>query len=665
MLPRRLSANFCGVGLKNYRSKTVIKNWLRNSEFQERHPSEEELLKCVDGELSAGQAGRVRAHLETCWTCRLELEKIEETISAFVGFRQQIQIPLTPAPPNNWNDFNRKLKEIPDALPESKKSLWSLGNYIRGRFFDSFSLLSNRPPIHKQAVIGVIATLLIAVLFWQLMAIRNVSASELLDKASQIEWEKIREVEQAVVYQKLRVRRQDESELNWEVWRDTTRARFRQNVSHEINRPFDRDLWQILQDNGFNPQQPLSAATFANWRKTLAEKSDSVEKGQTTEGVDLLILRTVNLRADSTGKIREGILKVRQNDFHPLEQTLRIITANGIETYDFTELDFQVLSLDTFHPDFFPAPVEPQLTTVVPKPSLTPAAKEKPDATPTASPGPAADRNPNTIDDKTEAPILTASVDLEVEVLDLLNQAKADLGEQITVRREADGLLYVRGIVETPIRKNEILKALQSVQNNPAVRIEIKTVDEAMAEQKNMPKPSGTAERVESQSSETASDSELLKYFNSEQAARAFGGQMITRSNRAMSRAFALKRLVGQFKPDELRQMSPAARTRFLNLVKLHARAFREESEKLRQELQPVFEAPNVNASATIEVNDIADVHRAVNFLLDFASANDGIVRSAFTISAGSAKFTAIKTTQFWQSLKNAEALATKLQAVK
>ena len=79
--------------------------------------------------------------------------------------------------------------------------------------------------------------------------------------------------------------------MNLELWHDTTRSRFRQNVSDEENKKFNQELWQILQSNGFNPQEPLSATTFANWRKSLIEKSDAVEKAQTGDGTNLLILR--------------------------------------------------------------------------------------------------------------------------------------------------------------------------------------------------------------------------------------------------------------------------------------------------------------------------------------------------------------------------------------
>lgn len=643
----------------------MIKNWFTTSNIDDTHPSEESLLKYVDGELTTKESASVRLHLEICWNCRLQLEKIEETISAFIEFRQQIMTPLTPKPPNNWSSFDRKLNELATASPSISKSWWTRSIGSLSRFFQKSTGISEWSPPLKQTFIGSVAAVLIAVIFWQFVLLRPVTAAELLEKSTRAERKNLLSVNQPVVYQKLRVRHQGSVQSDWELWRDTTHLRYRHNVSDEINEQIDQELWSILQANGFNPQQPLSAATFSGWSKSLVEKKDTVEQEQTDGGDPLLILRTINLAANSVGKISEGVLRVRESDFHPVGQTLHITTANGIETYEFTELDYRILSLTAFEPGFFPEPDRPEMTSVIPDVSSSQPAETNANSNSALESAVREKTDSNKAAERIDIPKVTASADLEVEVLDLLNKAKADLGEQITAKRESDGLLYVRGIVETEGRKNEILKALQAVENNPAVRIEIKTVAEAVAELKNAPQPSGTAEVFENQSSVTAAESELLAYFESEKAAREFGGQMIARSNRAMSRAFALKRIVGQFDPEELRRLSPAARAKWLALVRSHARAFREETESLRAKLQPVFDAPNVSASTSLEVNDVTDVPGAVALLLDFASTNDQVVRSAFTLSSGNTRFTAIKTAQFWRSLKNAEAIAAKLQSVK
>jgi len=111
--------------------------------------------------------------------------------------------------------------------------------------------------------------------------------------------------------------------------------------------------------------------------------------------------------------------------------------------------------------------------------------------------------------------------------------------------------------------------------------------------------------------------------------------------------------------------MSPDARAKWLALIKQHAIAFRQESEYLRGKLKQAFDEPEVSSPAATSVREIDGVPRAIEVLFGLVSANDRVVRSAMTISPGDTQFTAIKTVPFWQSLKSAEALAAKLQAVK
>lgn len=94
------------------------------------------------------------------------------------------------------------------------------------------------------------------------------------------------------------------------------------------------------------------------------------------------------------------------------------------------------------------------------------------------------------------APVM-ATAALEVEVLELLNQTNALMGEQLSVTRTAEGKLVVSGLVETEERKAELLRALARVSDNPAVRIEVETVSAAAERQVPKKSSNGTVERVE------------------------------------------------------------------------------------------------------------------------------------------------------------------------
>src|SRR5262245_36374093 len=52
--------------------------------YDDLHPSDQELLRELDGELSATNAMEVRAHLDACWKCRVLRQEFEGAIRNFL-----------------------------------------------------------------------------------------------------------------------------------------------------------------------------------------------------------------------------------------------------------------------------------------------------------------------------------------------------------------------------------------------------------------------------------------------------------------------------------------------------------------------------------------------------------------------------------------------------
>jgi Putative zinc-finger len=68
---------------------------------QDIHPSDQELLLAVDGELTAGEAARVESHLAACWACRARRQEMESAIGDFVRMHRRdldAQIPSAEGP---------------------------------------------------------------------------------------------------------------------------------------------------------------------------------------------------------------------------------------------------------------------------------------------------------------------------------------------------------------------------------------------------------------------------------------------------------------------------------------------------------------------------------------------------------------------------------------
>ncbi|HEU4595099.1 MAG TPA: RNA polymerase sigma factor [Pyrinomonadaceae bacterium] len=268
------------------------------------------------------------------------------------------------------------------------------------------------------------------------------------------------------------------------------------------------------------------------------------------------------------------------------------------------------------------------------------------------------------------SPAAVASAELEVEVAYLLNQIKANLGEQVSMGRTTGGALRVDALVESEGRKAAILRALGPVIGNPAVVVEVNTVAEALAKRERAKgEGSNVTEReVSVGAGRIPADAELRAHFGARLADGArvdaeikqFAARAMGRSRQALLHASALKRLVGRFKPSEAQALEPEARAKWLSMVREHAGAYRREVSALRSQLGTVFDAGGGGAAA--EAVGEANVTQAAERLLQLSYAQDGAVRSAFTISEEGGTAASIKSAQFWRTLAVSERLAAAIE---
>ena len=361
-------------------------------------------------------------------------------------------------------------------------------------------------------------------------------------------------------------------------------------------------------------------------------------------------------RPDQTGSgLLKAMLVLGRRDLHATRQTLTLRQGTEVREYSMVEANFER------HP---PATVAP--TMFEPDPELLPSSESRKVS---------AAENERKVDTATQ-PILPARVvatpALEVEVLRLLNQAGADMGEQINVTRTPEGQLSVQGITETDKRKRELLNTLSPLANNPAVKIDIQTLDEALARRPKGEASSGSISIETSQPSSNTLpvDRELRQYFASrnvseaqtDEAIRQFAGRVIRRSLQIVKHARALKTLAERFSPEELRTLDADAQAKWVLLIRQHAQALQQESAAMRREIGPVF--PSVsgqNANETGTIQSDADLARAADHLFEMCSENDRVILSAFSISSDASKASSIKSLSFWRSLQVAESLAARI----
>ncbi|HEY9401977.1 MAG TPA: sigma-70 family RNA polymerase sigma factor [Pyrinomonadaceae bacterium] len=364
-------------------------------------------------------------------------------------------------------------------------------------------------------------------------------------------------------------------------------------------------------------------------------------------------------RADApTPRLVHATLILSKSDLRATSQTLVVEGSEGKREYRFVETGFSRQATGSVDPAIFRP--EQELVGDSVESGWRAEKTNAPDASPhqpSAGDAPAA---------------VVASAELEIEVNYLLDQIKANLGEQISVGRTTGGKLRVEALVETERRKGEILRALGPILNNPAVVAEVSTVEEALRRRKGKAAaPRGEeVQEVEVATARIPADEDLRRYFS----ARLGGGERVDeeierfairamgRSRQALMHASALRRLAGRFSPAETRSLTPEARAKWQTMIREHARGYREQTAALRRELRPVF-SPAGGGEGAGENADDESLRRDAERLLRLGYAHDEAMRSAFTLSDGARASVSLRSSQFWRSLAAAESLAGAIEA--
>ena len=419
---------------------------------------------------------------------------------------------------------------------------------------------------------------------------------------------------------------------------DGTDTVFRRGVEPQPRTAAELAVPAII-ENGELWRLDASAATF----NMLVEHPEAIT---IDERSNTYILNYENSAANSSNGLLSASLTLTRADLHPIEQTMIVARNGDRREYRFSEASFEKKSTGSVPPDVFQT--DPELL---------------PDGHRTKN------KTPGSIDSTDrKSPIdAIASPELEIEVTYLLNRIRANLGEQVSLTRTAGGALRIEALAENDARKDEILRALSPVRNNPAVKVEVSTVAEAVKRPSNGSKDT-TVREVEVANNRTPADAELRAYFSARLVGEAideeinrYTNRVMTHSRQALLHASALKKLVTRFSPEQMRGLTPEAQAKWLAMIREHAIGYQHEVATLRQELRPIF---NGSSTTTDEVVTEANLQQSAGRLVELSYANDEAVRAAFTISAEGKSAATIKSAQFWRSLSSAEKLAAAIQRV-
>jgi len=464
-----------------------------------------------------------------------------------------------------------------------------------------------------------------------------------------------------------------------ETWLDPSKGIQARRVFDEKNRivaaewtNYDGLRWVYQPDAALQfqqePQRNAKAIleTGDLWQLNLSAQDFSAIVGQigmasVTRQADTYVISYRNASSAGSNLLQEARITLTRTDLHAVEQSLVVRQGGEAIEYKFVENTLDRVRRQQAGPSIFQ--IAPELMTGVPGPkSVTPSP-----ATPDASNNPA------------PASLTTQELsNLALDALYQLHRVGACTEEQATVSRTSAGGLRIQAVVASEKRKRDILHALTSLGNNPALDVEIDTESEAAQRHLSGARGPTTARDFEITLDRIPAYDELRRYYarvedengRSSPAAsaridedtRRFAAVVLSRSRQALADAWALKRHVDEISSGELSLLDPERQARFRSMVADHAAAYRQEMRKLRAELQPVF-MPAGLARESVGSTDSSENRRDVETararkLFELTSTIDEEVRRAFSFSVEGPEVLQIKTERFWRSLELAERLA-------
>lgn len=442
-----------------------------------------------------------------------------------------------------------------------------------------------------------------------------------------------------------------------EVWEDTTNGTRADRIFDDHNRLVaERLLFKNIEQPVFhhsrNLSSPLSIEQIFQVQPTAGAFTTLVGTNANLaleQQYGLYVISYSGSGMTSVGQLLKATLVLSQGDLHPIKQNLLIEREGQIREYQFIEVRFDQIARDEYDPTVFQPTAETRSSHAV---SIVAAGADSA----------ASEARSNSV----------ASAELEIEAAYLLDKAKTDRNEQITLLRDKNGTLRIDGVVETSARKNEVLQVFTPLLNNPALVINIKAADSVSTEAPKNSVNWSTLQPTSSVSDRIAVDRELREYLGRTSSGQSHGSDLdrdvnvfasetVNRSYRARFHAVELKQLADRCSKIDMSSISAAAREKLREMIRTHAEAFSREYALLRNKLEPVFH-PGIFGSVREDkqMNSDEELRIAAEELYQLARMNNEMIRSAFTISKEGSS-AGIDSEQFWRSVIGAQQMARRI----
>lgn len=550
------------------------------------HLTREQMLAYLDGELPKAQTASATEHLHSCWTCRIEMERLESDIAVILDAHNESFVTAIPSPPSAWPSFDALLAK---KLPEAPHPVWMrIANAMRAVLM----------PARAVILAGLIAGVVLFAFFK--FESKSVSAKEVLRSVQAAASQRMNIPQGRVIRERVHVRRtvrgQDVGSGSVNVWKSPTAAVWQDSDSDSTVAALKQEFGK----HGVPVDLPLSATSIDAWGKVAGGEPSAVKQGND------LNVSFPGVHDNTSVESTRMSLRIQPGTWHVEAMTLQFSAAS----FEVTEDDLSTVPTSDVPPVL--------LAELEPGPQLLVSAVTHP------------------VSDAMASPIHLPEINLdqlELNVLVVLHRLHADLGEPVTVTHSSSKVEV--GIWQLPPdRQNEIRTALQ---NQPRVVLQtVPPIQRPMVAAAG-PLPPPTPTRITVPSDDE--DQRLVKFFGDPDKEQAFTRGALSKSTNILAHLYALRNLQAQFPPEREETLSPTDRAELASIVQDHAAAVEASLRDLQGQLAPLEGAFKIAVTTSSSESDSSTTkwQDATLDALGTARNVDYLLRGVLTTSETSA----------------------------
>lgn len=491
------------------------------------HPDLEDLIRYSDGELPKRTANRVGRHVQDCWECRSELEDSGSIVRQYMQYHKHVLQAEMPPPPNPWYDVRRGFAE---ALTTQAEATW-LPPFLHRMLARPAMLLLAGGSLLASAVIALSV----------LVHAPTSDVDQLLNKGMIFE---------RAANMSARIELRTKSSVY------TRAARTEESAALPGIDETVQPLATLFTKANFSWDKPLSAESFAEWRRSLFQKGDEVTSVRRGTVVERYEIRT----SASGNAIRQATIALDGADFRTIMETLEFWSGETITIRPIADAGRPTLPLQTGNSRL---PKKPDRPAVAAPASLPPASAE-------IGPGE------------------------EIRVFVALHSIGADLGDPIQISRDNHQIL-VSGAGLSASRQKQIQDSLGSLPH---------VVVQFPPEQRGTLAPSTPLSVVTESPIRSELEVALERRIGSREEAQHLIDAVLRDGEALMVRAYAVRRLAEHFPVNIESTMSSLDRELLTTLVEEEESALLSHVNAIANAIGPSLETvgariPQPEASTT------------------------------------------------------------------